>query len=408
MNKVYYFLALLFSVYLVPSLGALDKANTQWLYLCIVLVIFARSIKHIRIKKDGILILYLFFLAQVVLSITYTKNISISIVDISRHLTTGIILLLFLHLLKRQKISFLAISYIISAVLIYESILALKPLLYYIKDNGLNFTNVNYVDIDHFKGIAGNRNITTASIVIKIPFLIYSIVNMKKYISYLTSLLLTFPVLVLLIINSRAALLSFIIIVILFNVFTLLDKNKNLVKVINVNLIMVLSFLGSNLILPDEGRNTMKQIASIEISNESSSNRFFLWENALDYIYKNPIIGSGIGNWKVESAAYWSSYGNSYLVPFHAHNDFLEFATEIGIMGGITYLVLFIITQLKLAILYLKSKKSKLLIVSLSFLALFIDSLLNFPFERPVIQVMFMVLLALTIHYTEENNEERI
>lgn len=405
MKKVYFFIILLFSVYLIPSLGALDKANAQWLYLSALIVIFTRSLLQIRIERNTLLLLYLAFLVQVVISISYTKNFYISAVDISRHLTTGILILILISLLRNKTISFLGISYVITTALIYESTIALKPLVYFIKENGLNFANVNYVDIDHFKGIAGNRNITTASIVIKIPFLLYTVICNKKKLSFVASILLMFPVLALLIINSRAALLSLGIIVVLFNVFILV-KNKKWIQVISVNVMIALAFIGSNIILPNEGRNTATQIASIEISNESSSNRFFLWENAVDYILKNPIIGSGIGNWKVESAAYWSSFGTSYLVPFHAHNDFLEFATELGIIGGMTYLILFVIVQWKLAVYYLKSKDNKLLILSLSFIALFVDSSLNFPFERPIIQVMFIVLLVLAIHYTGKKDEK--
>lgn len=406
MKKVYYFIILLFSVYLIPSLGALDKANAQWLYLSALIVIFIRSLLQIRIYKNTLLLLYLAFLVQVVISVSYTKNFYISAVDISRHLTTGILILILISLLRNKTISFLGISYVITIVLVYESSIALKPLIYYIVDNGLNFVNVNYVDIDHFKGIAGNRNITTASIVMKIPFLLYIIiVHNKKIVKFISAIMLMYPVLALLIINSRAALLSLIIIVVLFNVFILV-KNKKWIQVISVNVMIALAFIGSNIILPNEGRNTATQIASIEISNESSSNRLFLWENAMDYILKNPIIGSGIGNWKVESAAYWSSFGTSYLVPFHAHNDFLEFATELGIIGGMTYLILFLIVQWKLAVYYLKSKDNKLLILSLSFIALFVDTSLNFPFERPIIQVMFIVLLVLAIHYTGKKDEK--
>ena len=72
-----------------------------------------------------------------------------------------------------------------------------------------------------------------------------------------------------------------------------------------------------------------------------SSNRFILWDNALDYIANHPFLGSGIGTWKVESALYWGSIGSDYLVPFHAHNDFLEFSTELGILGGLFYFLIF-------------------------------------------------------------------
>ena len=104
----------------------------------------------------------------------------------------------------------------------------------------------------------------------------------------------------------------------------------------------LISYLLSVFILPSENSNSIERISGIEISNESSSNRFELWSNALDHISNNLFISSGIGNWKIDSAAYWGSLGADYLVPYHAHNDFLHYAAELGIIGGFIYLCIFI------------------------------------------------------------------
>ena len=168
------------------------------------------------------------------------------------------------------------------------------------------------------------------------------------------------------------------------------------------------AFLFASSLVPENDLNTSERISTINFTNESSSQRFFLWENAIDYISQNPFIGCGIGNWKVESAAYWGSYGNKYLVPFHAHNDFLEFSTELGIIGGLTYFILFFLIIYKSFISYFKSKDFKFLILFSSFVALFVDSFLNFPFERPLIQVMFLLLLALNIHYDYSNDSKKV
>lgn len=399
MNKTYIYIFLLLSVAFVPSIEALDKANTQWMYLSVLPIFFVS--KHNEIKKlfNKISYVYILFILQCLISLLYTNNINISIIDFSRHL---IILLSVFHLaslFKKDEFSFKKIALIISLFLVYECVAALSPLGYFIYNNGLDFSIISSINIDSLKGITGNRNITTASIVIKIPFLIYTIFNSRLIYSALFSLLFLFPTLTIFLINSRAALLSLIIILIIFCLFSLFNQLSKSRKLLLIILPIIISFVFSNSLVPEENLNTTERLASINFSNESSSQRFFLWENAFDYIKSNPFIGCGIGNWKVESAAYWGSYGNKYLVPFHAHNDFIEFTTELGVIGGLTYLLLFTLILFSNLTRYIKTKDIKILIIMLSFLGLFVDSALNFPFERPVIQVMFIILLAFNIKY---------
>lgn len=399
MNKTYIYIILLLSVAFIPSLEALDKANAQWLYLSVLPFFFISKNYEIKKLSNNISYLYILFILQCFISLFYTNNINISIIDFSRHL---IILLGVFHLaslFRKEEFSFEKIAVIISLFLVYECAAALSPLGYFIYNNGLDFSIISSINTDSLKGITGNRNITTASIVIKIPFLIYTIFNSRLIYSALYSLLLFFPTLVMFMINSRAALLSLIIILVIFSLFSLINHFSKSGKLLLIIIPTIISFAFSNSLVPEDNLNTTERLASINFSNESSSQRFFLWENAFDYIKSNPFIGCGIGNWKVESAAYWGSYGNKYLVPFHAHNDFIEFTTELGVIGGFTYLLLFTLILFSNLIRYIKTKDIKILVLMLSFLALFVDSSLNFPFERPVIQVMFIILLAFNIKY---------
>ena len=399
MNKTYIYIILLLSVAFIPSLETLDKANAQWLYLSVLPFFFISKNYEIKKLSNNISYLYILFILQCFISLFYTNNINISIIDFSRHL---IILLGVFHLaslFKKNQFSFEKIAVIISLFLVYECAAALSPLGYFIYNNGLDFSIISSINTDSLKGITGNRNITTASIVIKIPFLIYTIFNSRLIYSALYSLLLFFPTLVMFMINSRAALLSLIIILVIFSLFSIINHFSKSRKLLLIIIPTIISFAFSNSLVPEDNLNTTERLASINFSNESSSQRFFLWENAFDYIKSNPFIGCGIGNWKVESAAYWGSYGNKYLVPFHAHNDFIEFTTELGVIGGFTYLLLFTLILFSNLIRYIKTKDIKILVLMLSFLALFVDSSLNFPFERPVIQVMFIILLAFNIKY---------
>jgi len=406
MNKLLIYISLILSVTLVPSFGALDKANTQWLVLSLIPFLFYRMISF---RYYGLVFsIYFIFIAQVFLSFLYTNNYSISLIDASRHLILFIHLTIVLNLLYKGKFSFRAFSLLVSSLLIIESLISLLPLFSFINDNGLSFSNIKSVDLNQFKGVTGNRNITTASIAIKFPFLFYLIYKSKISTKFLFTIFSIFPLLSLFLINSRAALLSFIVFLFFSSSYLILFNRKRLISLFFLSIGIIFSFSISTYILPSKSIETTQRLASINFSNESSSQRLFLWDNALDYISNNPFIGCGIGNWKVESAAYWGSLGNNYLVPFHAHNDFLEFSTELGIIGGGTYFVLFLAILIVLIKNILYTRKFKFVILICSFTALFIDSLLNFPFERPIIQIMFLFLLALTVFYNSETNERHV
>ena len=407
MNKLYIFIFLIFSITFFPSFGALDKGNTHWFLLSLTPLFFYKAPLNFTFLKSKIFLVYIFFIAQVILSLLYTNNFSISVIDLSRHLILFVSLCLLLFLLHSRKFSFYNISLIISFFLLYESIASLSPLFNFIFDNGFDFSIISSIQVDSLKGVMGNRNITTASLVIKLPFLFYLIYQSKSLYKVLFACCVSLPTLSLFLINSRAALLSFLFTIVVLLFITLFFHKKKLFSFGLILLPLLLSFLFANSLIPESNLDTSERLSSINFSNESSSQRFFLWENAFDYISQNPFIGCGIGNWKVESAAYWGSYGHKYLVPFHAHNDFLEFTTELGIIGGLSYLLLFLFILYNSLKLYIKSKDFKFVILFTSFTAIFVDSLLNFPFERPLIQLMFLLLLALNIHYDYSNDKKQ-
>jgi len=398
----YIYIFLLLSIVFIPSFGALDKANTQWLYLSvlpILLLITSLNKFGFNLSKSKIFIIYLLFFFQILLSLFYTNNFSISIIDFSRHCSILILLFLIIHLFIKENLSFYRLSLIVTFFLLFETLLSLQPLFKFAVNNGFNFSTITSINIDGLKGVTGNRNITTASIIIKLPFLIFIIYQSNNFLKYIFSALSFFPVLSLFLINSRAALLSFLTIIFIIVLTIAFLHFKKIKRILLLIFPFVCAYIFANSLMPNETSTTSQRLASINFSNESSSHRLFLWENAIDYISLNPFIGCGIGNWKVESAFYWGSFGSKYLVPFHAHNDFLEFSTELGILGGITYLTLFLFVFFKLFKLYVKLRDFHFVILFCSWLALFVDSSLNFPFERPIIQTMFLLLLALIISY---------
>ena len=197
--------------------------------------------------------------------------------------------------------------------------------------------------------------------------------------------------------SARATYISLFFSLFLFSLFFFYFKLKDYRKFFIYYLLPILFFFVSVNYISSLNNSSIanSKLTNFEIVDESSSNRFILYENALDYISKNPLIGCGIGNWKIESLPYWKSLMSGYIVPYHAHNDFLELATEIGILGSLSYLFIFIFLFMSSLISFImKNNIFSVLILSLV-IVYFIDAFLNFPLERALSQVNFIVLFVL-------------
>mgnify|MGYP001100879340 FL=1 len=228
---------------------------------------------------------------------------------------------------------------------------------------------------------------------IKFPSFLYLYFSSKRYILYIPVFILFFAIIFL--IKARAVYLSLFIITLfslLFYFRFYYKKSFYLIISLFFSYFLHLTFLGQSI----SNNDFLTEASSIKLSAESSSHRFLLWDNALNYILNNPFIGCGIGNWKIESAPYWKTHLSDFIVPYHAHNDFLELSTETGIIGGMVYFFLFIYILYKSFKHSLNFSKFYFIIFSF-FIIYFIDSFLNFPIERTVMQIYFALFFAFCI-----------
>ena len=111
----------------------------------------------------------------------------------------------------------------------------------------------------------------------------------------------------------------------------------------------------------------------------------------------------------IESAPYWNAHGSEYLVPYHAHNDFLELFAELGVVGIMLYLLLFLIMGYKFIKkgLFIRSQNNSFYyFATLSLGAYFLDSVFNFPMERTIMMLSFALLIILSQNSTIEKYEK--
>lgn len=408
MNKIYFILFLFLLIPFTPKLGSVDVIGPQW-FLFSICNLFFLIFNYFFVKKEDLfftnsLLLknYCFYILLILISILYSVNRNLTLHDIARDINVFLLLLNLLYYQDFKKLNFLFVSLVFSFILFLEVIFIDKPIFNDFLNDGLGIFNYSAIYQNAFLGITGNKNITAASIVMKLPFLFFVFYRTRNIFILLAIFLLTSVITFdLAVLSARASLLSFVFIAFSFLGFLIY---KSLIK---KGLLLFLSFsLGiylSIVFIPTPESNALNRLSSIELTNESSSFRLELWEDAFSYIRDKIFYGSGRGSWKVESAQFWSEHGKEYLVPYHAHNDFLEIATELGWLGMLTYLLIFILGFFILFKNYFYYKSSFAFIVFLVLSSYFVDAFFNFPLERPIMQISFIITLFLIIYFELSN-----
>jgi O-antigen ligase len=67
--------------------------------------------------------------------------------------------------------------------------------------------------------------------------------------------------------------------------------------------------------------------------NETGQNRISIWRDTLTLIRQHPLLGTGLGTFSVAYTSVQSTFPN--LLVDHAHCDYLEVVSELGLPGGI-------------------------------------------------------------------------
>jgi O-antigen ligase len=406
---------------LVTAFGAIDILGPQWVYfgsinLITCFYLFLLSKDHINSLKN-LLFSYYFWAYSILMiwaigSYFYAINSVETIINFPRYFNVYISIFLSFFLISKIKSPFVFISYLISGFLFIE-------LISYYNDYIQFFSNNDYFDPVKVKGVSGNKNITAASIAIKIPFVLYLMnISRSRIIIAISFFLLISCYYALSVIVARAAILSSLICFILYLLFILyyfVIRERNLNSFFKKSSYIIIPYFIAfciNLFVTYTSKKTdllVDTVAQIEFTEKSSNGRFLYWRDAFDHVSDHPFLGCGLGNWKIASIKYGKRHINGYTVPYHAHNDFIQFFAELGVLGGLLYSSLFLFLFLKL-ILFFRSKhkfEDKLLscLLFLSLIAYGIDAGLNFPIARPLMQSSFALIAGSIIFLTITNSD---
>lgn len=408
-----YCLSLIVCVYM-PSFKVFDKASSQYFFISILntisLLVLPWSFKQLDLKKHfnhPLLLLYIGFIFISIISIISSINIIESFVKLFQLITFFISLAIIMLFAFRRVIKVDSILTLVGISLLFDMYYSLMGYIPFL----LNNIEYNYDQNYRLVGLYGNRNILATLLCFKIPF-VALLAYRKKDITYtiISLIILTVAFFNITLLSSRATYLSIIIsIAFILIIFLILYNKKLYINYFFRNTLLlfipiIFAFVMSSYAIDskDEGAvvNRISTIAST--SDVSKNTRLRYYEHAITHTLKNPFLGGGIGNWKIISLKYDSENIENYIIPYNAHNDFLEAFAETGILGGLLYLLFF----LYIPFCFLRNLKTKIfdkyeftqsVILFIPFIVYFVDLNLNFPSSRPSNQVVLLLYIALVM-----------
>ena len=331
-------------------------------------------------------------------SLTWAADFSEAIFTAQKTFIFGISYYLFRQILNSKKIKTLFISRVFQILTLIALTLISSELLQVATSQGLDGKAVYKITTQ-----AGHKNLVASFLFLLLGLNIFF--HQPKQNKLIFYLLIGWQLLLILLLRSRAVYMSCALFAIIVGGYYALQGTNPRVKLAKkvLPLLGVITIVGAVIITKtNAGGDYAKYLNPLTyFDNASSKERLFVWSKTKDLIKDQPGLGLGAGQWKIffPSKSIHGGYRlqEKDLVFTRAHNDFLEVFAELGILGLLSYLLIFILgmwavyQSIKLAKPEAKQKRLVLLALLLGYC---IIGFFDFPKERIEHQVMLAMVLA--------------
>jgi len=201
-----------------------------------------------------------------------------------------------------------------------------------------------------------------------------------------------------------------------FNLIKIFQENKKwLVLLLVIFLIITIIYSTDNLLNKSDLTVPERALSTFDEKDPSINTRMLIWKNTLQMIKDNPLLGSGIGTFKMNYLNYQAKYlkNNSDYTKYwtnakESHNEYLQIGAELGIIGlGIFFSILFIFYNLVLSYFKKETQNEKKIIIFGLFIGItcfLIHSLFTFPLHVPALGSAFFIIIGLAIVYIKGFN----
>ena len=222
------------------NFDAIDILAPQWIYFgsinilaCLYFLFYNNSSVNSGLSKlfnSSFIYVYLIYFLWSGLSFFYAINPTETLLNLPRLGNTFFAVFFCFLLINNLENKVDIISRIFIGFLCFELLSFYSDFFTQLEGNSFNSLSL--------KGVAGNKNITAASIAFKVPFLLYSIVTVRRGLfKIVLSIILLSSLFSVSILDARAAILSSFIVFLIFLTYSL----YNLYIVMNINIIFHLS-----------------------------------------------------------------------------------------------------------------------------------------------------------------------
>ena len=201
--------------------------------------------------------------------------------------------------------------------------------------------------------------------------------------------------------KSHGAILAILLTLLFYLFFT-----KKIQKVLKLFIFLIFSIILFLLPLNNYYTNIKQQLFNpiLDLNATSLEIRSSQWQETFLMLKDNFITGAGVDGYQSIMNQYHKiDWLEVYLYP---HNIFLNFWSEIGLFGLLIFLSLFVYIIYLLKILFKKKHKLSLAL-SMSWSVWFIHGLVDVPYFKNDLSVLFFILFALTtVSFNLFNNED--
>jgi tetratricopeptide (TPR) repeat protein/O-antigen ligase len=405
---------------LTPNLMTLDSSGPKWLSLSILnllgwfYILYQRRLSPKWVSPFNFFearagILYSALMLTMLLSFTQAINVVESFMTFAKLFTTFCAAWITSLLLIRNPRAITPLALGMTVLLLFDSLSVLKAAFEY----GQGKIN----SISSIKAGYSNKNILAAALFIKLPFALWVLNFTRSWKKYLAIFVLVFALLAVLIMSARAFHLGLIFLSLLYLIFLVIRYRQTRERVYlnqgfiyGLSLILAFGLFTSLRVLhyPEnssgQNESVASQLSTVQKEAKSGNARLTFWGYTVDMIQENPVLGVGLGNWKINILKDENKTDAKFRYMLKAHNDFLEMASETGLPGGLIYLSVFIIifgAFVKIVLRFVPRETNTFYFLSgLGIFAYSVDAFFNFPNDRPEIQSLFVLFIALHIAAT--------
>ncbi|MEW7289513.1 O-antigen ligase family protein [Aquimarina sp. 2304DJ70-9] len=371
----------LYAAFFLLPLGI--NLSTPFFIISIILGIvnIVRSNKKQVLDNKALLLFPIYFMVMLI-SLTYTDNISDGINLIQRSLSLFFFPLIFLYVKEdaaavKKLFEFLLLGLLISFFINF--FIALYNCIQIIKDAIIFESSLETISLilsafshgwNYFIG-AEFSTLVNPNYVSLYILLVLSYYLKKKLQSRKQVLVVIILFLYLFLLASIAAYLILAIMCLLL-IFSISDKSKKYTMAI-VFLLGIIVFLKNPRVF-DFYSNVTKLEASPKIDNTAvEKSRLLTWHASIKLIQEAPLFGYGIGDTnevlmeKYKQLNYFHNYNNQY----NAHNQFLQTFLQTGIVGFGVLINIFILLAIRM-----NRSKNEFSVFLILFISLFFESML--------------------------------